>query len=82
MRAHAGEQGVDGLLDRAADIDRIHLDLPAQVRELQHRHHAVDGHDGDAVHQRLPGRGSSGYVASPSMSDMASPESSTAALTA
>ena len=56
MRAHPGEQGVDGLLDRAADIDRVHLDLPGQVRELQHRHHAVDRHDGDAVHHRVPRR--------------------------
>src|SRR5205085_235288 len=47
--AHTGEEGVHGLLDGAADIGRLDLDVPAQVRELQHRQHAVHGDDGDAV---------------------------------
>ena len=54
--ADPGQQRVDGLLHRAADIDRLHLHVPAQIREFQHGHHAVDRHDADAVDNRVPGR--------------------------
>src|SRR5437870_4764485 len=39
-----------------ADVHRLHLDVPGEVRQLQHRHHAVDGDDGDAVDDRVPRR--------------------------
>jgi len=34
IRADPGQQRVDGLLHRTADIDGLHLDVPAQTREF------------------------------------------------
>ena len=54
--AHAGKQRIDRLLHGAADIGRADLDVPGEVGQFQHRHHAVDRHDRDAVDLRVPGR--------------------------
>ena len=54
--AHPGQQRVDRLLHRAADIHRADLDVPGQVRQFQHRHHAVDRHDRDPVDLGVAGR--------------------------
>jgi hypothetical protein len=56
IRADPGQERVDGLLDCPADLDGLHLDVSAQIWELQHRHHAVDRHDGDTVHHGVPRR--------------------------
>jgi hypothetical protein len=53
VSAHAREQRVDRLLHRAADVRRSDLNVPAEIRQFQHRHHAVDGHDRDAVDLRM-----------------------------
>jgi hypothetical protein len=52
--ADAGQQRVDRLLHRAADIHRADLDVPGQVRQFQHRHHAVDRDDRDPVDLGMP----------------------------
>ena len=44
-------------LYRAADIRCADLDMPGQIGQFQHRHHAIDGNDGDSVHVGVPGRG-------------------------
>ena len=54
--AHPGEQRVDRLLHGAADICRADLDVPAEIGQFQHRHHAVDRHDRDAVDLGMSGR--------------------------
>jgi hypothetical protein len=53
---HPREQRVDRLLHSAADICRADLDMPAEVGQFQHRHHAVDRDDRDAVDLGMPGR--------------------------
>jgi hypothetical protein len=52
---HAREQCVDSLLHGTANVGRAHLDVPAEIVQFQHRHHAVDGHDRDAVDLRVGG---------------------------
>ena len=55
--AHARQQRVHRLLHGAADVDRAGLDMPRQVGQLQHGHHAVDRHHGDAIDFGVPGGG-------------------------
>src|SRR5262249_37698946 len=54
--ADPGEQRVDRLLHRTADVCRTHLDVPAEIGQFQHRHHAVDRYYRDAVDFRMSGR--------------------------
>ena len=55
--ADAREQRVGRLLHCAADIHGAGLDVPREIRQLQHRHHAIDRHDADAVDRGMAGGG-------------------------
>jgi hypothetical protein len=49
VSAHASEQGIDRLLHRTADVHGADPDVPAEIRQFQHRHHAVGRRDRDAL---------------------------------
>ena len=57
MFTDTGEEGICRLLHRAADIRRPDLDVPSEVGQFQHRHHAIDRDNGNTVDFGMPGCG-------------------------